>query len=464
MPVPVAMPRLGMSMREGKVVDWPVALGERVEKGQTVVVIESEKAEVEVEATAGGFLRHVYVEPDETVPCGTLLAALTESADEPFDAEAFAESHRAATPPAEAPAEAQAAARAPAPRGEGEGEGRTAAARRGRGRRPVAPAARALARQLGLDVDDPALVPGTGPGGRVTRADVEDAARRRESLVRVDEGVSLEVLRDGDADGEPVLFLPGFAADASAFSFQAQSLARARGFAVLAPNPRGVGLSDAPDLGRYEVETAARDAAAVLEQTAGPAHVVGASLGAAIALELALAEPARVRSLTLVTPFLEATPRLLAVTEACVAAARAAGEAAPETLARVLLPWLFSPRDGGVLAEPALRERTLRGLAAMLARVPAATLARSAAGLAAWSGKRRSADARVLGDHRIPVLVLAGADDLLTPDAAAVAEALPDARLETIAGAGHALTSDAPEAVNELLGAHLRAQSASRAG
>ncbi len=57
MPAPVAMPRLGMSMREGTVIEWPIAPGERVEKGQTVVVIESEKTEVEVEAIAAGVLR-----------------------------------------------------------------------------------------------------------------------------------------------------------------------------------------------------------------------------------------------------------------------------------------------------------------------------------------------------------------------------------------------------------------------
>ena len=52
MAVPVGMPKLGMTMREGRVVAWPVALGGRVEKGAPVVVIESEKAEVEVEGKA----------------------------------------------------------------------------------------------------------------------------------------------------------------------------------------------------------------------------------------------------------------------------------------------------------------------------------------------------------------------------------------------------------------------------
>ena len=93
MATPIAMPKLGMTMREGTVVDWPIALGARVDKGQTVLVIESEKAEVDVEATAAGHLRHVYVEVGETVPCGTLLAALAETPDEPFDVDAFRAEH-----------------------------------------------------------------------------------------------------------------------------------------------------------------------------------------------------------------------------------------------------------------------------------------------------------------------------------------------------------------------------------
>ena len=91
MATPIAMPKLGLTMSEGKVLEWPIPLGGAVAKGQTVLLIESEKAEVEVEATASGVLRHVYVEPDPDalLPCGSLLAAITESPDEAFDAEAF---------------------------------------------------------------------------------------------------------------------------------------------------------------------------------------------------------------------------------------------------------------------------------------------------------------------------------------------------------------------------------------
>ena len=65
-------------MQEGTVIEWPFEIGAPVAKGDVVLIIESEKAEVEIEATGHGYFRHIYVETDEVVPCGTVLAALTE--------------------------------------------------------------------------------------------------------------------------------------------------------------------------------------------------------------------------------------------------------------------------------------------------------------------------------------------------------------------------------------------------
>jgi len=418
----IVMPKLGMSMREGTVISWPAAVGASLAKGQVVLVVESEKAQVEVEATQAGVFRHVFVPVGETVPCGTLLGAITASMEEPFDAEAFRREHdrpETVVPPVAAPRTAP----------------RPAAVAAAATRVPVAPAARAVARTLGIDVND---VPGSGPGGRVIKEDVEAFAARRERLVEVAPGVRLEVLREGT--GETILLLPGFGTDVSSFALQTRALVQSH--ALIAVNPRGVGLSDAPDLPAYDVPTAAADAAALLDAAA---HVVGASLGAATAIELALRYPDRVRSLTLITPFVDASARLLAVLDAWC---RIAAEAGAETLARALLPWMFSER---FLQDATDRERTCRGLAVACANVPAPTLERSAAGLRAWSGTRRDQ----LGELHVPVVVLAAGADLLTPDGATVAAAIPQASLRVIEGAGHALTIEAVEQVTAVIRAHV---------
>jgi len=420
------MPKLGMTMEEGTVVRWEFEVGARIEKGNVVLVIESEKNEADIEAAASGTFRHVYVAEGDTVPCGTLLGAITATADEVFESDDF---HAAEDRPEAKPSgglEVRTAATRTSPSPAASHETRAT---------PIAPAARAAAKKLGLD---PQQVRGTGPGGRVTKQDVEAHAAAREALTPVADGVALEVVSGGS--GETVVLLPGLGTDVSAFARQAPVLLER--FRVVGVNPRGVGHSDAPEAADYPVEQTASDAAATFE---GAAHVIGASLGAAAALELALRFPDRVKSLTLITPFVESNPRLLAVTDAWQ---RLAAEATGETLAAALLPWFFSP---GFLADTAVRARTLRGLAQTLARVPASTLERMVAGLAAWSGTRTSD----LSQVAVRTLVISAGDDLLTPGAGALASAIPGASLVEVAGAGHAVALEAPEAVNGAILKHL---------
>jgi pimeloyl-ACP methyl ester carboxylesterase len=132
-------------------------------------------------------------------------------------------------------------------------------------------------------------------------------------------GVALEVPATGR--GEPVVLLPGFGTDVAAFARQVPALESS--FRVLGVNPRGVAGSDAPPADSYDVAQMAEDAACAFD---GRAHIIGASLGAAVALELALAHPGRVRSLVLVTPFVAAPPRLIAVLDSWC---RLAAEASP---------------------------------------------------------------------------------------------------------------------------------------
>ncbi len=426
MPTAIAMPKLGMTMEEGTVLEWRAASGDRVEKGQVILIIESEKAEVEIEATAGGFLRHLYEQPDATVPCGTFLAALTDTPDEPFEPGPWRDANQRIEPaskPAAAPRVAPAAA------------ARAASAQPAR--RAVTPAARRAAKQLGVD---PERVPGSGPGGRITQQDVEAYAERAEALVPVADGIALEVPSQGD--GDEVLLLPGFGTDVSAFARQLPALAahyRARGV-----NPRGVGLSDAPELPTYDIPTAASDLEAI---ASAPVHVVGASLGAAVALELALTHPKQLRSLVLIAPFVRAGGHLLGLLDAWCALA-ALGD--PIATARAVVPWMFSV---GLLADDTRRERTVRAFAENASHIDAATLPRTAAGLRAWSGTRE-AD---LGRIEVPTLVIGAAEDLLTPAADALAKQIPGARCVTIPDAGHAMGLEAPDAVNQAILEHLRA-------
>lgn len=423
-PTAIAMPKLGMTMREGIVVEWRATPGAHVAKGAVLLVIESEKAEIEVETPGEGYLRHIYVEAGATVPCGTLLAVVTETDDEPFDAEAFRAAHGPAvqaTPATAGAPKTDTAARGPA-------------AARDTGEAPATPAARRLAKERGIDLS---RLAGSGPGGRITREDVEALADRLAARLEVAPGVHLDVAASGS--GPPVLLIPGFGTDASAFAPQIPRLAEK--YRVLAMNPRGLGFSDAPESERYDVATAAADAAKIIGET--PAHVVGASLGAATAIELALQRPELVRSLTLITPLLSTTARLEAVMEAWCALATAGDR---DVLARFLAPWMFSERT---LKDRDKRERIVRALGQTAGAVRADVLRRWAKGAAAWSGSR----AQDLVSITAPTLVVAAGADLLTPDAAAIADAIPRAKLMTIEGAGHAVAIEDPVAVTcEILG------------
>lgn len=425
MPTPIGMPKLGITMEEGTVIEWPHSIGDRVEKGEVVLIIESEKAEVEIEASASGFVRHYYAEPGDTLPCGALLGAITNTEDEDFDPAAFE-----ATQVVEEPKLARTTSAAP------RAAVRPAAPARRTGATPATPAARVRARSLDVDIG---RVAGTGPGGRITREDVDAYAEARERLVAVADEVSLDVPQEGS--GDPVLLLPGLGTDASAFAQQIPVLAEAH--RVFAVNPRGVAGSDAPEEDAYTVPQAAADAAALI---GSPAHVIGASLGAAVALELALEKPSLVRSLTLVTPFVTADARLEAVSDSWC---RLAEEVSPEALARSLLPWFFST---GFLADGARRERVVRGLTTTVARVPATTLRRAVAGLHAWSGSREGD----LGRVSVPTLVVAAGGDLLTPDAPRMAEAIPGASCVVVPDAGHGVTIESAEQLNRAVLAHLQ--------
>jgi pyruvate dehydrogenase E2 component (dihydrolipoamide acetyltransferase) len=166
------MPTLGADMNVGTLVEWRKEPGDRVDRGDIVAVVETDKADIEVEVFTPGVVERLLVEPGTKVPVGTPLAFIREDGEAP-------------APERQAPAPAAALAEAPPPR----------PARRPRraaeaGRILVSPSARHLAEELGVDL---AAVTGTGPGSRIMRKDVEAAAGPRPAAAP--EGERLERMR-----------------------------------------------------------------------------------------------------------------------------------------------------------------------------------------------------------------------------------------------------------------------------
>ncbi len=160
------LPSLGADMDEGKLLEWKVKPGDAVKKGDVVAVVDTTKAAVEVETWQEGVVESLLVEPGTTIPVGTAIARFLAPGEKPGAAPA-PPAVPAPVRPAAAVVTAPAAPVAPAvplpPGPPAAGE-----------RRPVSPAARRRARELGVD---PESIPGTGPHGAVTLDDVERASK-----------------------------------------------------------------------------------------------------------------------------------------------------------------------------------------------------------------------------------------------------------------------------------------------
>ncbi|HIK39507.1 dihydrolipoamide acetyltransferase family protein [Thermoleptolyngbya sp. M55_K2018_002] len=164
----VFMPALSSTMTEGKIVSWVKAPGDKIEKGETVVVVESDKADMDVESFYEGYLATIIVDAGSTAPVGEAIALIAET-----EAEIEAAKQKAASASAPAPA-----APTPAPATtEPEPVAATveeaiASSNGSSGRLVVSPRARKLAKELKVDL---ATLKGSGPHGRIVAEDVEAA-------------------------------------------------------------------------------------------------------------------------------------------------------------------------------------------------------------------------------------------------------------------------------------------------
>ncbi|MDJ0773085.1 MAG: dihydrolipoamide acetyltransferase family protein [Mastigocoleus sp. MO_167.B18] len=166
----VFMPALSSTMTEGKIVSWVKSPGDKVEKGETVVVVESDKADMDVESFYEGYLAHIIVQAGETATVGAAIALLADTEAEIETAIAQAKSKIASSAPTTNVTPTPVAAAAAAPEN-------TSISQNGsnhrQGRIIASPRARKLAKEFKVDLSD---LSGSGPYGRIVAQDVEVAA------------------------------------------------------------------------------------------------------------------------------------------------------------------------------------------------------------------------------------------------------------------------------------------------
>ena len=169
----IFMPALSSTMTEGKITSWVKSPGDKVEKGETVVVVESDKADMDVESFYEGYLGVIITPAGESAPVGSAIAYVAETKEEIAEAKQKAASGstpppQSEEPPAKLVAAPTAAAVASIP------DVVVSTLRKSEpissGRQIVSPRAKRMAKDNGVDL---AKITGTGPNGRVTAEDVE---------------------------------------------------------------------------------------------------------------------------------------------------------------------------------------------------------------------------------------------------------------------------------------------------
>lgn len=152
----IILPKLGQTMESGTIIEWLKEEGDPVKRGEALFTIESDKATLEVESPGKGFLRQILVPAGEERPVLTVVGLITKTPDE--DISAYS-----------APPRTQGGEASPIAQGSGTGPSTSETLRPVGGRIFSSPRARKLAREKGVDM---ASVTGTGPGGRIVERDV----------------------------------------------------------------------------------------------------------------------------------------------------------------------------------------------------------------------------------------------------------------------------------------------------
>jgi pimeloyl-ACP methyl ester carboxylesterase len=299
MPVEVIMPKVDMDMTHGTLVAWHVKEGEAVAQGQPLFDIETAKAAMEIDAPAAGRLHHVSSKAGDVVPVGATIAWLYTMDEEVGDPPKLVGAMRSeiAEIPAASANEPATSPLPPNPRSPSASQPSSPLDEVGRAR--ATPAARKASLEHGVPLEE---ISGTGPRGRVQKADVPSAPPASARLAQQwqAETGALHVSRREGA-GAPILLIHGFASDSESWTALERHLVKDRPIIRIdlpghgrSPNRR---IEDFRDLAKMFTHTFD-----LVVPPQSRVHVVGHSLGGALALALADIRARKVASLTLIAP------------------------------------------------------------------------------------------------------------------------------------------------------------------